>query len=161
MQRSEALQNKTEKTSSVTKQAILSPAASSHFAPGVERRKVRFASEPTADSQCFYENDAEVVISPAQPSTQASLIHASEQNEVASWDLSDLEDAAAIRRMLISTIDTPRSSSDGSLPSSSFVDSHYDLNPSGSEPVFHELCGSSMDSASPQGFSTSAGQTGD
>ncbi|CDI77492.1 hypothetical protein, conserved [Eimeria acervulina] len=156
LQRSEAVQNK-EKARNATQQAALPSAVSSNLASEGARRKVRFASEPTADPHGFYETDAEFVISPSHPDTQTSLTRDSEHSELASWDLSDLEDASAIRRMLIPTADTPRSSA-GSFTATS-VDLYHGSHPSSAEPVFHEFCGSSMNSASSD-FTSSARQTG-
>ncbi|CDJ53060.1 hypothetical protein, conserved [Eimeria brunetti] len=149
LERSEARQNKAEKASSLTQKAVLTPAVPSNFVPGVEGRKVRFVSEPAADHHGFYENDTEFVISPAQPSTMTSPMQASEQSEAPLWDLSDLDDVAAIRRMLISTVDTPRSSSVGSFSASSSMDFHWSNHPSDAEPVFSGYYGSSVDRARP------------
>ncbi|CDI75392.1 hypothetical protein, conserved [Eimeria praecox] len=146
LQRSEELQNKTEGTRSVTQQAALPSTVSSTVAPGAEGRKVRFASVPPEEFHSFYEDDAEFIISPAHAGKKTSPMQPSEQNETGSWDLSDLDDVADIRRMLIPVHPSP-SSSAGSFATSSHVDFRRDRHPPGAEPVFQE-CGRSVDSTS-------------
>ncbi|CDJ28760.1 uncharacterized protein EMH_0016580 [Eimeria mitis] len=148
LDRAEAQQKKTEKGCSATQQAGLSSGVQPSRGSGVEGRKVRFASDPAANPNGFYENDAEFVISPAHPKLQTSLTQASEQSEMIAWELSDLDDATDIRRMLIPTVDTPRSSSAGSFSTSSLVDFHCGSHTSVSEPVFRELSDRSVHTAS-------------
>lgn len=136
LQRSEALQEEVEKCHSLHEES--SPPRMYTFRKEADQRTVQFASETFAHAgvRC-YENDSEFIISQTlcKPRPRQGL-RLPETEQMAPWDLSDLDDIESLRRMLLPEVEAPPPSLYGSLSTSSLVDFQCGTPPSDTEPVF-------------------------
>lgn len=153
LERSEALQEETEKCHSLHED--YSPPRMYTSGKEAAPRTVHFATEPFphAGVRC-YENDAEFVISQtlSKPRPRQAL-RLPETEQMAPWDLSDLDDMEGIRRVLLPAVEAPPPSLTGSFSASSLVDFQCGTPPSDTEPVLHVIHQSSVDTEPPGSLS--------